>query len=597
MDLLRSVYNNSPRQFESDFDNLALWEGYGTPTMDPVDTKKKTSRKTKGGSSSSSPIITPPDRTPRVQFNPKDLSTKEYPWQTFDKFGSGSTTAPLILPTWVMAEKSVRMCESLYQFFFMEPSVSIQNTTFEKISNFQVLIFMGNCYGLREPTANWDRLENFFGKPLVAKIREVILVTYRGEAPPYTSLTFTTEHPMCKHLIYTTIDPTTNVAYHRYWSALLALMRIDDQGHTITRFVSEGNPPRPGTEDDVSEKMYLAYLNAKSPPLDASIGHMDAEERLLRRREFISIEGKKGYLLHMLWIGDLAKRGFISPMTLDFLLGIFVGKENLDFVKEIQDRNHLRKLAAKTIARYTYPDEAFDGVKEMIVNQNALHLILEMVVNGELIAHREISPEEITKEKLLARGTSAKVYRGKWNQNEVAIKVFNLQEEHTESEELFRREVAIMSTLKHRNLIPFYGACTTAESSRFIVMKLLSRGTLHHLITDVNVALPLITIVEYALDVAMGMVYLHSKDFIHRDLKSPNLLLDENNVVLISDFGTSRMLKKTSNMTSGIGTLGWTAPEIFNDERYSEKADVYSFGIGSPFNLNFNLNFKLEFSI
>lgn len=84
---------------------------------------------------------------------------------------------------------------------------------------------------------------------------------------------------------------------------------------------------------------------------------------------------------------------------------------------------------------------------------------------------------------------------------------------------------------------------------------------------------------KIAIGVARGMNYLHSFQvpIIHRDLKSLNILLDQFLIPKIADFGWTRLLAE--KMTGKVGTFQWMAPEIISDSIYSEKADVYSFGI------------------
>jgi len=85
-----------------------------------------------------------------------------------------------------------------------------------------------------------------------------------------------------------------------------------------------------------------------------------------------------------------------------------------------------------------------------------------------------------------------------------------------------------------------------------------------------------------ALEVALGMHYLHSLNppLVHRDLKSANILIDKNWHAKITDFGISRQLVPTT-MTHRVGTTRWTAPEVlsYGENRYTNKADVYSYGI------------------
>jgi len=83
------------------------------------------------------------------------------------------------------------------------------------------------------------------------------------------------------------------------------------------------------------------------------------------------------------------------------------------------------------------------------------------------------------------------------------------------------------------------------------------------------------------LDAGRGMTYLHKSDpiIIHRDLKSHNLLVNENWKVKVCDFGLSKILDQQNDTMTACGTPSWTAPEILRNEHYTEKADVYSFAI------------------
>lgn len=80
---------------------------------------------------------------------------------------------------------------------------------------------------------------------------------------------------------------------------------------------------------------------------------------------------------------------------------------------------------------------------------------------------------------------------------------------------------------------------------------------------------------------ARGMAYLHSgkPPVLHRDLKSANILLDESYTAKVCDFGLSRLKAHETSMTGNCGTVQWMAPEVLSNERYNEKADVFSYGI------------------
>lgn len=145
----------------------------------------------------------------------------------------------------------------------------------------------------------------------------------------------------------------------------------------------------------------------------------------------------------------------------------------------------------------------------------------------------------------------------------------------------FRRELSIMSLLQHPNLVRCYGGyANTSTDTYYLLMDLMD--------VDINQILSTTTfwktdypqILRIALQAAKGMCYLHDCNLIHRDLKSVNLLIDKNYSVKVCDFGLSRVVaRKKQNMTGNVGTVSWIAPEVFEQQPYDAKADVYSFGM------------------
>ncbi|KAL1418786.1 hypothetical protein MTO96_025671 [Rhipicephalus appendiculatus] len=91
--------------------------------------------------------------------------------------------------------------------------------------------------------------------------------------------------------------------------------------------------------------------------------------------------------------------------------------------------------------------------------------------------------------------------------------------------------------------------------------------------------IPPATVVEWSKHIASGMNYLHSRSIIHRDLKSPNILISYNDVLKISDFGTCRQWNERSTKMSFAGTVAWMAPEVIRNEPCSEKVDIWSYGV------------------
>ncbi|GFZ17211.1 protein kinase superfamily protein [Actinidia rufa] len=177
-------------------------------------------------------------------------------------------------------------------------------------------------------------------------------------------------------------------------------------------------------------------------------------------------------------------------------------------------------------------------------------------------------------------GSYGEVYRADLNGTEVAVKKFMDQDISGDALAQFKSEVEIMLRLRHPNVVLFMGAVTHPPNLS-ILTEYLPRGSLYKLLHRPNNQLNDKRRVRMALD-ARGMNYLHTSHptIVHRDLKTPNLLVDKNWVVKVCDFGLSRMQHHTFLSSKSIaGTPEWMAPEVLRNEPSNEKSDVYSFGV------------------
>uniref|UniRef100_A0A804R0I5 non-specific serine/threonine protein kinase n=1 Tax=Zea mays TaxID=4577 RepID=A0A804R0I5_MAIZE len=202
-------------------------------------------------------------------------------------------------------------------------------------------------------------------------------------------------------------------------------------------------------------------------------------------------------------------------------------------------------------------------------------------ISLDKIAEFEIQWEELTLGERVGLGSFGEVYRGEWHETEVAVKKFLQQDISSDALEEFRTEVGIMRRLRHPNVVLFMGAVTRVPHLS-IVTEFLPRGSLFRLIHRPNNQLDQKRRLRMALDVARGMNYLHNCTpvIVHRDLKSPNLLVDKNWVVKVCDFGLSRLKHSTFlSSRSAAGTAEWMAPEILRNEPSDEKCDVFSYGV------------------
>ncbi|RLM54370.1 serine/threonine-protein kinase EDR1-like [Panicum miliaceum] len=197
------------------------------------------------------------------------------------------------------------------------------------------------------------------------------------------------------------------------------------------------------------------------------------------------------------------------------------------------------------------------------------------------VAEFEIQWEDLTLGQRVGLGSFGEVYRGEWHGTEVAVKKFLQQDISSDALEEFRTEVGIMRRLRHPNVVLFMGAVTRVPHLS-IVTEFLPRGSLFRLIRRPNNQLDERRRLRMALDVARGMNYLHNCTpvIVHRDLKSPNLLVDKNWVVKVCDFGLSRIKHNTFlSSRSTAGTAEWMAPEVLRNEPSDEKCDVFSYGV------------------
>eukprot|EP01042_Synura_sphagnicola_P001164 gene1164-biopygen1250 len=180
----------------------------------------------------------------------------------------------------------------------------------------------------------------------------------------------------------------------------------------------------------------------------------------------------------------------------------------------------------------------------------------------------------IKSDKVLGSGGFGTVYGGRWRTAIVAVKVFD---ESMGFPQDFEREAYIMKDLRHPNIVDFYGYCT--GPTRCIVIKYMQQGSLTKLLhsrRDISWDVR----IKIALDMARGLEYLHSENILHRDIKSMNVLLNENGGACLADFGLARANTVSfQGLRVKVGTLNWMAPEVKASGVYTWAADVYSLGI------------------
>ncbi|KAK8360429.1 hypothetical protein V6Z12_A04G163600 [Gossypium hirsutum] len=190
----------------------------------------------------------------------------------------------------------------------------------------------------------------------------------------------------------------------------------------------------------------------------------------------------------------------------------------------------------------------------------------------------EIDPRQLKFETKVASGSYGDLYKGTYCSQEVAIKVLKPERINTDLQKEFAQEVFIMRKVRHKNVVQFIGACTKPPNL-YIVTEFMSGGSVYDYLHKQKGVFKLPSLLKVAIDISKGMNYLHQNNIIHRDLKAPNLLMDENEVVKVADFGVARVKAQSGVMTAETGTYRWMAPEVIEHKPYDHKADVFSFGI------------------
>jgi len=223
------------------------------------------------------------------------------------------------------------------------------------------------------------------------------------------------------------------------------------------------------------------------------------------------------------------------------------------------------------------------GLREIVARKSAQQAA--DVEKTELLEKFEIELDEVDQVPF-ARGGWAQVHKATYSGEHVALKRIPLQG-YTAAKRAkliagFAEELSIMVQLRNPLVVSFYGVVTRDDPEYLgMCMELCVGGSLRHRLDDDDAA----PVIEWKLrrqwlsQIARGMQYLYSNGIQHRDLKASNILLSDNNTAKVADFGLSRSEGLRTQTTGVSGTPAFMSPELLSENLFTEKSDVFSYGM------------------
>uniref|UniRef100_A0A3Q2CLY1 non-specific protein-tyrosine kinase n=1 Tax=Cyprinodon variegatus TaxID=28743 RepID=A0A3Q2CLY1_CYPVA len=185
-----------------------------------------------------------------------------------------------------------------------------------------------------------------------------------------------------------------------------------------------------------------------------------------------------------------------------------------------------------------------------------------------------MSRKDLKLHQVIGKGEFGDVMVGDYRGTKVAVKCIK----NDATAQAFIAEASVMTQLRHNNLVQLLGVIVEENGSLFIVTEYMAKGCLvDYLRSRGRTVLGGEALVNFSLDVCEAMAYLEANNFVHRDLAARNVLVSDDNIAKVSDFGLTKEASSTQD-TAKL-PVKWTAPEALREKKFSTKSDVWSYGI------------------